>query len=251
MHRCLIFFSLFFSISCSLFPKQNFYQKGLRSYEKKEYEKAIKYFTEFYKKTPTGDSTLFFLYNCYIKIGDIQTGIKILEELAKRKNPNEQIYLNLFNYYYRHNLFYKINQMLLNAPQTVVQKFNLKILLTKRLCAELFTGAISFSKIDDPINFAIKKGLMKSAPDGKVYENDTIRVNQLILLLDSFVPPINPEISIRFKYIKVNSYLYLPYLRLVSLNILEPDENINPEAIAPLSMALHAITNLKNKGFIR
>jgi len=251
MHKCLIFFPLIFSISGCLFPKQNIYQKGVISYEKKEYEKAIRYFTEFYQRSPSGDSTLFFLYNCYIKVGDIRTGIKILEELAKRKNLSEPIYSNLFSYYHQNNLYHKINQMILNAPQPVIQKFDIKYPLTKRICAELFAGALSSGKIDDPINFALKRGILKSAPDGKFYENDTIKVNQLILLLDSFIPPVNPENNFRFKYIKMNSYLYLPYSRLISLNILEYDENINPEASATLSQALRAITNLKNRGFLK
>ncbi|MEO0106473.1 MAG: hypothetical protein ABIL46_04005, partial [candidate division WOR-3 bacterium] len=229
----------------------NFYQKGIASYEKEEYEKAVKYFIEFYKKSPSGDSTLFFLYNCYIKIGDIQNGIKILEELARRKNPSEKIYYNLYNYYHQNNLFYKINQMILNAPASVVQKFDLKYPLTKRRCAELLIGAISSSKINDPVNFVIKRGLLRPAPDGKFYENDTIKVNHLILLLDSFVQPVNPVNFIKLQYIRPDSYLYLPYLRLISLQILKPDENINPEAIATLSQALYAITNLKSKGFIK
>ncbi|MEO0124142.1 MAG: hypothetical protein ABIL69_09100 [candidate division WOR-3 bacterium] len=240
-----------FFISCSLFQKQNLYQKGLKNYEKKDYERAIKYFTEFYKNSPTGDSTLFFLYNCYIKIGDVQTGIKILGELAKRKNPSEHIYTNLFNYYHQNNLFYKINQMLLNAPQSVIQKFDQKYPLTKRRFAELLTGAISSSKVNDPVNFVIRKGLLKSSPDGKFYDNDTIKINQLILLLDSFISPVIPEINMNLKYIKADSYLYLPYLRLISLDILKPDENIDPESTGPLSMALYGITNLKNKGFIK
>ncbi len=236
---------------CSIFSKKNFYQKGITHYENKDYEKAIKYFSAFYKKSPSGDSTLFFLYNCYIKIGDIQAGIEILEELAKRKNPSAQIYSNLFNYYHMNRLFYKINQMILNAPQSVVQQLDQKYPLTRRRFAELLVGAISSSKIDDPVNLVVRKKLLKSAPDGKFYDNDTIKVNQLILLLDSFVAPVNPEFHIYFKHIKVDSYLYLPYLRLISHEILERNDDINPDTVATLSMALRAITNLKNKGLIK
>ncbi len=238
-------------MSCTLISKPNLYERGLECYKKNEYEKAVRYLTQFYKKYPDGDSTLVLLYNCYVKLSDVEAGIKVLEELAKRKNPMEQIYVNLYNYYHQNNLYCKINQMLLNAPSSVLRKFDEKYPLTKRRCAELFVGAVSSTRIPEPINWVINKGFLKPTADGKFYENDTLRINQLILLLDNFIPPENPGISIRLRYIKPDSYLYFPYLRLISLNILEPKEDINPMEFAPLSLALFGITNLKNKGFIK
>jgi len=238
-------------LSCALFPKPNIYKKGVESYQKNDFAQAIKHFTDFYKKSPSGDSTLFFLYNCYNKIRDIDASIRILEELAKRKNSLELIYANLFNYYHQYNLYYKINQLLLNAPFSAVQKFDQRYPLTQKFCAELFTGATTNVPIKDPISYAVKKGYLKPAPDGKFYANDTIKLNNLILLLDSFLPPIHPERTFLIKNIGTDSYLYLPYLRLVSLGILQFDDNINPAANASLSQTVQAINVLKNKGFLK
>ncbi len=238
-------------LSCTLLPRTNIYEKGIESYQKRDYEKATKYFTDFYKKSPSGDSTLFYLYNCYVKTGSTESGIRVLEELAKRKNPNEQIYHNLFNYYRQHNLYYKINHLLLNSPSSVLQKIDQNYPLTQRLCAELFTGTTTNTAIKDPIIYAIKKGYLKPAPDGKLYETDTIKTGIFILLLDSFLPVNNPDSFYTLKNIRSDSYLYLPYMRLVASGIVNFDENINPEMNVPLSQAIQAINLLKDKGYIR
>ncbi len=238
-------------LSCAFFPKPNLYKKGTESYKKNDFQQAIKYFNGFYKKSPSGDSTLFYLYNCYNKIGDIETSIKILEELARRKNPNDQIYINLFNYYRQQKLYYKNYQLLMTLPFPVLQKIDQMYPLTQKLCAELFTGATTNVRVDDPINYAVRKGFLKHAPDGKFYDNDTLRVNHLILLLDSFLPLMQIRFDYSTKNIKSDSYLFLPYFRLVSLGILKLDENINPGAYASLSQALRAINELKNKGYLK
>ncbi|MGQ9700996.1 MAG: tetratricopeptide repeat protein [bacterium] len=238
-------------LSCAFFSRPNLYRKGVESYQRNDFNQAIKYFENFYKKSPAGDSTLFYLYNCYNRTGNVAASIKILEELAKRKNPNEQIYINLFQYYREQRLYHKSNQLLMASPNVVLQKIDRIFPLTQKLCAELFTGATTSGRIDDPIAYAAKKGFLKQAPDGKFYINDTLRLDYLILLLDSFLPPVqlNPAYSI--KNIKPNSYLYLPYSRLVSQGIMQLDENINPATYASLSQALMAINQLKEKGYIK
>lgn len=238
-------------LSCVFFSGSNLYRKGIESYQRNDFNQAIKYFENFYKKSPSGDSTLFYLYNCYNKIGNVTSSIKILEELTRRKNPNEQIYINLFNYYRQQKLYYKINHLLMAAPLPIVQKIDRIYPLTQKLCAELFTGATTNTRIDDPITYATKKGFLKHAPNGKFYSNDTLTLNYLILLFDSFLPPmqLNPTYSI--KNIKPDSYLYLPYSRLVAQGIIEFDENIDPKKYASLSQALRAINQLKEKGYIK
>ncbi|MCX7994616.1 MAG: hypothetical protein N3A65_02420 [candidate division WOR-3 bacterium] len=249
MHRLVIPFILM--ASCGIFSEENLYKKGIASYEKKEYEKAIRYFTLYYQKVPTGDSTLFFLYNCYLKINDHQSAVKILEELARRGHPDENIYINLYHFYQRNNSYDKMIKMLLNTPPDVMEKIDLKFPLTRRRVAELFAGIFSLKPVSDPINFVLDKGFMKPAPDGKFYENDTVKIYHLILFLDSYLPPVTPQSYIYLKNIKPDSYLYLPCSRLVSLGILELDENIDPEARCSLSQVLRAIMNLKNKGYIK
>ncbi|MGB9721327.1 MAG: tetratricopeptide repeat protein [bacterium] len=245
---CLLIISI---LSCTLLPRPNIYRKGVENYQNKDYERAIKYFTDFYKKSPSGDSTLFYLYNCYIKTGNIDASIKILEELVRRKNPGEQIYFNLFNYYRQTNLYYKINQLLLNCPVSVLHRFDRSCALTQQLCAEIFTGATTNNKIKNPIAYAIKKGFLQPAPDGNFYANDTIKLNNFILLLDSFLPPKNPDRFFLMKNISSDSYLYVPYMRLVEFNIIDFDENINPEMTVLISQAVQSINSLKNKGFIK
>ncbi len=239
------------ALSCALFPKSSSYIKGVENYQKNEYRKAIKYFTEFYKKSPSGDSTLMYLYNCYYKIGDIETSIKILEELARRKNPSEQIYISLFNYYRQHGLFYKVNQLILNMPLSVARKFDQRYLLTRRLCAEIIAGAITETEVKNPISYIMGKKLMNASPDGKFYEHDTLKVGTLILVLDSFLPAVIPEQIYVSKHIRANSYLLLPYSRLVSAGIISPEENIDPQMNASLTQTVRAICVIKSKGFLK
>lgn len=238
-------------LSCVFFSGPNLYRKGIESYQRNDFNQAIKYFNNFYKKSPSGDSTLFYLYNCYNKIGDVTSSIKILEELTRRKNPNEQIYINLFNYYRQQKLYYKINHLLMAAPLPIVQKIDRIYPVTAKLCAELFTATATSVQIDDPIAYAVRKGFLRHAPDGKFYDNDTLRVNHLILLLDSFLPPVQVRFEYSMKNIKPDSYLFLPYSRLVTVGILQFDENINPEAYVSLSQALRAINELKKKGYLK
>ncbi|MEO0137935.1 MAG: tetratricopeptide repeat protein [candidate division WOR-3 bacterium] len=242
---------LFTTTTCGIFSKPNLYQQGVRSYEQKDYEKAIKYFTSHYQKSPSGDSTLFFLYNCYLKTGNYPSAIKILEKLARRKNPHPAIYLNLYQYYRHQRLYYKIPEMLSRAPKSALQKIDREVPLTRRCIAELLTGICTAQKIDDPIGFAIKKGFIKPSADGKLYENDTIKIYQLILYLDSFLPPVKPEKLLHVKNIRPDSYLYYPYSRLVSFGILEPDAEIDPQAYGTLSFLQRALINLKNLGYLK
>ncbi len=238
-------------VSCALFPKSNKYIQGVESYQKNEYQKAIQYFTDFYRQSPAGDSTLFYLYNCYCKIGDTETGIAILQELANRKNPREQIYTNLFSYYRQQGLYHKVNRLLMSMPFPVAQQFTRRYYLTQRLCAEIITGAVANNPVKDPIAYTIEKKFLRPSPDGKFYENDTIKLCHLIILLDNFLPPDKPEHTYVSKHIRADSYLFLPYSRLVSKGILSPDENTNPEMNASLLLAVKAINALKEKGFLK
>uniref|UniRef100_A0A7V3VUV0 Tetratricopeptide repeat protein n=1 Tax=candidate division WOR-3 bacterium TaxID=2052148 RepID=A0A7V3VUV0_UNCW3 len=212
---------------------------------------AIRYFTEFYKSSPSGDSTLFFLYIAYIKTGNIQKGINILEELARRKNPNPGIYLNLIKYYRENHLYYKVNDLINNTPPSVIKHIDRNLPLTKRLFTELLIGACTTNPVSEPLVFALKKGFIKPSPDGKFYGDDTIKFNYLIPALDDLIPTVNPANHIPLKNITRDSYLYLPIQRLIALGIIAPDEDINPEDYVPVSFALRAINIIREKEFIR
>ncbi|MEO0185870.1 MAG: hypothetical protein ABIL20_08755 [candidate division WOR-3 bacterium] len=131
--------------------------------------------------------------------------------------------------------------------QTLDQKYP----LTQKLCAEIFAGVTTNKKIMNPIAYSIEKGFVRPAPDGKFYETDTIEIGNFILMLDSFLPPKNPDRFFPLKNIKSDSYLYIPYMRLVEYGIVNLDENINPEMHTLLSQGVRAICTLKNRGLIK
>jgi hypothetical protein len=238
-------------LSCSLFDKPSLYQQGLNKYCKNDFSEASRLFSLHYARSPQGDSTLYYLYDCYRRLGQTRKGMEILEILAGRNCPDSNVYFNLFSYYQQEHEYQKQYGVVLNASPPVRQQFDRRHKLTMRLFAELLTGAVSSVPTRDPVGYVISRGFLNVFPDGQFYGFDTVTIARLIVMLDRLVAPVYPQKFYVVKNIPARSFLYLPYMRLVENGILALDPEMIPEKHAPVSMAICAISNLKERGILR
>ncbi|MEO0141915.1 MAG: tetratricopeptide repeat protein [candidate division WOR-3 bacterium] len=241
---------ILFFFACILF-KPNYYKEGIRFYKNGEFERAAEYFQRFYNQSPAGDSTLYYLYSCYYHLGKFERCIKILNELASKDSPDENVYLNLFQYYRQSRKFSELYKMLLNLKSEILSRLDCHFPLTRTLLAEIITGATTLRSDLEPVSYTIAKGYLTCAPDQKFYGSDTITMANFITILDRLIPPVYPRKFFVIKSIPANSYLYLPYMRLIDQEILKPIPELNPEAPVSISSAVQAIDRMKNKRFLK
>ncbi len=163
---------------------------------------------------------------------------------------DKDVYLHLF-YAYRKNARYRdLYTLLTTTDRMITDAVNQHFSLTRRLFAELVSGVSMKTHYSDPITFVTSHGYMSYLPDGKFYGDDTITQGNLIILLDTFVKPVYPQNFFELKNITNRSFLYLPYMRLIDVGILALDPDLDPNEHAPISIAVEAIGQLKQRGYI-
>lgn len=237
------------SLNCATFsPRRSEFEKGLEFYQQADFRQASKLFRSYYVKHPDSDTTLYYLYDCYRRLNQPEKEITILEQLAKTNSKDENVYLKLF-YFYRKTARYKnLYKLLVHLTPPIKDIFDKHYALTKMLYAEIITGAAPKSEYSDPVVFTASNGYLPIFPDGKFYGNDTITNGNLIILLDRLIDPIYPQNFLGMKNLSDHSFLYLPYMRLIHLGIIEFDPELNPDEYASITMAVKAVANLKSRG---
>jgi hypothetical protein len=237
-------------VSCvPFFKRQSAFEKGVEYYQKSSYAEAVPYFLDHHQKYPADTTTLFYLQHCYRILGQSNEELVILEKLAQLGIGNTNVYLNLFHYYRNASRHDDMYAMLVTIKPTAARAIDERYVLTRGLLAELIAGA-SRRSVSDPIVYAASQGYIAVFPDGTFRDHDTISNGQLIVLLDRLVEPVYPKDFYALKHISDHSFLYLPYMRLVNLNILPFDADIEPHAHAATTVAAHAIGQLKQRGVI-
>lgn len=237
------------TVACcaSLFDRSNDLERGLVSYERRQYAAAAEYFNAHYSRTPTADSVLYYLFSCYKHLGRTEEQISVLEKLAARNTEDENVYLNLIHLYRTHNRYHALYNMLARIEPPASHAVDKRLILTRRFYAELICGAAAASVQTDPLIFCMSKGYLPVSPDGQLYEGDTITTANMIVLLDRLVDPLHPRNLYAMQNISARSYLYLPYMRLVDLGILEFDAYVVPECNASVLTTVRAIDKLKTR----
>jgi len=239
---------LIFSSCASLLNRTDDFERGIELYKDKQYDEAISLFKTHHAEHPDSDSTLYYLFDCYRQLGRSEEQTLILEKLVKRGVDDENVYLNLIYYYRKHNRFNDLYKLLLNLPPATRDKVDKYSAVTRKLFAELICGAVTQNIRTDPMIFTISKGYLPIFPDGKLYEDDTLTVAHLIILLDRLVEPDYPRDLYPMKHISTKSYLYLPYMRLVHFGVLQFSPYVMPDQYAKPSTAIHALEVLRKRG---
>jgi hypothetical protein len=163
---------------------------------------------------------------------------------------DDKVYMALFSYYHKISRYDDLYRLLINLDNPIQDSFNERYVLTRQLYAEIICGATAKFVHSDPIVFAMLEGYLPSFPDGEAHEHDSITNGNLIILLDKLIEPIYPERFFKMKNIASSSFLYLPYMRLVHLGIVEFNRDLDPEENAPITTAAQAVANLGKRGFI-
>jgi len=163
---------------------------------------------------------------------------------------DEKVYLALFSYYHKTARYRDLYRLLINLDSPIQDTVNEHHILTRRLYAEILCGAQEKPVSSDPLVFVVSEGYIPPFPDGQSYENDPITIGNLIILLDKLVEPVYPKQFFKIKNISNRSFLYLPYMRLIELGIVELDPELNPEENASVTTTARAVANLKKRGFI-
>jgi tetratricopeptide (TPR) repeat protein len=239
----------FLMLACcaSLFDRRSDMERGLDSYERRAYAEAAGYFDAYYTRNPAADSMLYYLFSCYKQLGRIDDQISTLEKLAARKTRDVNVYLNLVHLYRAQQRYGALFNMLARLEPPISNEIDQHLILTRRFYAELACGAAAADTRTDPLVFCASKGFLPVAPDGQIYEDDTITTAIMIVLLDRLVEPLPPRSLYPTQNIPARSYLYLPYMRLVNLGILEFDAYVVPEYTASVLTAVRAIGKLKER----
>lgn len=248
-HYCWIL--ILASLHCAtILRRPSEFEKGLKLYQQAHFHEASVHFNTYYSKHPNSDTTLYYLYDCYKQLNQPEQSARVLEQLAKIGSKDEKVYLALFSYYHKTSRYRDLYRLLINLDAPVQDTLNEHHILTRRLYAEILCGAQEKPVYTDPLVFVMSEGYIPPFPDGLSYENDTITIGNLIILLDKLVDPIYPKRFFRMKNISNRSFLYLPYMRLVELGIVELDPDLNPVENASIMMTVRALANLKKRGFI-
>jgi tetratricopeptide (TPR) repeat protein len=247
LYRHYLWIILFIFFNCTLFFQKNEFEKGVRYYQEGNFSKAAHYFSEYYSEHPESDTTLYFLYDCYNKLQQHEKKIAVLEQFVKLRSENENVYLNLFRYYQTNGQYYSLYTLLAELQPVVRDTLDTHYVVTRRLYAELASGAFNITGRSDPMVFATSHGYLPLFPDTKFYEDDTITQGNLIILLDRLVAPLYPNKFYTMRYISSHSFLYLPYMRLVDLGVLEFNPELNPNENARVSTVVTAFVHLKKE----
>lgn len=238
-------------INCApFFHRRSEFEKGLEFYQQLNFREAAKHFDSHYVKHPSSDTTLYYLYDCFKRLNQPGQEIKVLERFAEIGSKDKTVYLNLFYYYRKMSRYNDLYKLLINLEPSIKDIFNERCVLTRRLYGEILSGATKKSVYSDPVIFAVSEGYIPVYPNGEFYADDTITNGNLIIILDRLVDPIYPHNFFKMKNISSSSFLYLPYMRLVQLGIIEYDPELNPDECASVIMAAKAVANLKNGGLI-
>jgi hypothetical protein len=174
--------------------------------------------------------------------------ISTLEKLIHRNTTDPNVYLNLLYYYRKNERYRDLYNLLSRYPKDLQDNLDSRLALTRQLFAELICGATTEKKYADPMIYSISKGYLPRFPDGQLYRDDTLSYANLIVLLDRLVEPEYPRSFFPMKSISTESYLYLPYMRLVNSDILAFDPYLVPEYPARVSTAIHAVKVLVKRG---
>jgi tetratricopeptide (TPR) repeat protein len=231
--------------NCTLFFQRNEFEKGLHYYTEGNLTEASHYFSAYYSEHPESDTTLYYLYDCYNKLHQHEKKVAVLEQFAKLGSKNENVYLNLFHYYQKNAQYYALYKLLAGLQPLMRDKLDKHYVVTRKLYAEIVSGAFNISGRSDPMVFAVSHGYLPLFPDNKFYDEDTITQGNLIMLLDRLVAPSYPEKFYTMRYISSHSFLYLPYMRLVDLGVLEFNSELNPADNAHISTVVLACAHLK------
>ncbi len=239
---------LLFSSCASVLSHKDDFERGIELYKDKQYDEAIGFFETYHEEHPDFDSALYYLFDCYSQLGRAAQQIVILEKLVEKGVDDENVYLNLIFFYRRHDRFQELYKLLLSLPPAVAKQVDKNTPVTRKLFAELICGAVSEKIRTDPMIFTISRDYLPRFPDGHLYEDDTLTMANLIILLDRLVEPVYPRNLYPMKHISTRSYLYLPYMRLLHFEIMQLNPYLIPDQYATLSTAVHALDRLKERG---
>jgi tetratricopeptide (TPR) repeat protein len=237
--------------SCALFHKPTDLEKGIKFYRLGDFTRAARHFDTYVDRHPRSDSGLYLLYDCYRKLNLPEQEIPVLEGLARNRVENANVYLNLFEYYRRHGRYPELYNLLIAAPPSVRDTFDHKYPLTRRGFAEIACGAAGQLPAGNPVTYALIRGYLNILPDGGAYPDDPVSTGNLIILLDRLVPPLYPKNFYPLKNMANRSFLYLPYMRLIELGVMDFDPALNPDRPAAAAATAATLGRLKAKGFLR
>ncbi len=238
-------------LSCTLFHKPTDFEKGLKRYQAGDYERAARLFDTYAKRYPAFDTGLYYLCDCYARLGRTEERFRALAQLAGLHVEDINIYLNLIDHERSNGRWSGVVGLLCGLPPGVTGEYNRRFILTRRGYAELACGAAGINDAGNPLVGALTRGYLNSLPDGFAYPDDTVTLGNLIILLDRLVPPDPPRSYPALQTLDARSYLYLPYLRLVGLGIIDYEPALDPDRPATPVECARALVRLKNAGHLR
>jgi len=242
-------FLILIIISCSVFTRRSDFEKGILCYTQSQFADAARYFEAHYASSPASDTVLYYLYNCYTQLNAQDQAVRVLERLVAMGSTTADIIHILFNYYRSHARYPDL-YALLSTGDFSYDTLHGHIHMTRRLYAELLFGAHArWSRGSDPMAFAISENLIPACPNGEFYADDSLTYGHLIILLDRLVKPQYPSKFRTMTHLPNTSYLYLPYMRLVELGLMDYDPELQPEEGVPVTYAVSCIERMKRKGF--
>ncbi len=244
-------FLILLILSCSLLTRRSDFEKGIVCYKQSHYSDAARFFEAHYKTSPQSDTVLYYLYNCYRQLNDQDRAVGILKRLVDNGRATADIIQILFTYYRSHARYKELYALLSTTYGSDHHDQYEHVPLTRRLYAEILFGAsTASSNTSDPVVFAITENLIPAFPNGDFYPDDSLTYGNLIILLDRLVKPHYPSTFHGLQHVPNTSYLYLPYMRLIELGLLDYDPQLRPDDIASVMFAVTCVQRLKRNGIL-
>lgn len=224
---------------------------GMVCYRQSRYADAARYFEAHCTSSSASDTVLYYLYNCYTQINAQDRAVRTLGRLVDRGRATPDIVQILFTYYRSHGRYNDLYELLTAPALSSSLALYERIPLTRRLYAEILFGASAASSAaSDPLVYAITENLIPACPNGDVYPDDTLTCGNLIILLDRLVEPLYPAKFLNMYYLPHTSYIYLPYMRLVDLGVVDYEPELKPGDPASVMFAVSCVQHMKQKGLI-
>ncbi|HIE06061.1 MAG TPA: S-layer homology domain-containing protein [bacterium (Candidatus Stahlbacteria)] len=92
----------------------------------------------------------------------------------------------LADYYEKSGKFHNY-YLILRLGASRIPSFG-KMVVNRSLLSKLLTGLMTRRSVKDPVGWVIRKGILVPMPDGNFYPDDTVRVENLAVVLSPYLP---------------------------------------------------------------
>jgi len=174
------------TLSCIHYGRKDYYLGGVASFQTGDLPKAEERFLKALSQGDSIEAARRYLIRIYRLKGDKDKVKAQYLALLRSGMVKTDVIDYLADYYQEKGQFYNCYLTLKVGAKRVLEISNRVV--DRKLLATLFTGLTSQGEVRDPISWVIKKGYLIPMPDGNFYPDDTVRIENLAVVLAPYLP---------------------------------------------------------------